>query len=309
MSSLDDPRIPPDPPANPDGALVPPLADQVILSYEAPQPVEIPSATGVEPGSPSSFRSVADDLRVPWGWIDLFLLLFVGVAAMVLSTFLLAIIFQSRGIGFGQLQHSTREMSLFALADQTVVWIVVFIYLAAQVRLRFDAPFWRTLGWRKLDVSGAWRRFGYLRFIASGLLLSLLVQLVSALFPAKTKLPMERFFQDRESAILLMLMSVLLAPVVEETLFRGYIYPVVARSFGVGASIIATGTLFGLLHAEQLWGGLWQIGLMIVVGIIFTWVRAATRTVLASYLLHLSYNSFLFVAFLVSADGLRSLPH
>ena len=50
-------------------------------------------------------------------------------------------------------------------------------------------------------------------------------------------------------------MGVLLAPVLEETIFRGYIYPVVARSFGINAGILVTGTLFGLLHASQLWGG------------------------------------------------------
>jgi hypothetical protein len=44
------------------------------------------------------------------------------------------------------------------------------------------------------------------------------------------------------------------------------------------------------------------------VGIIFTWARAVTKTVVASYLLHLSYNSFLFFAFLVTSDGFRSLP-
>ena len=50
--------------------------------------------------------------------------------------------------------------------------------------------------------------------------------------------------------------------------------------------------LFGLLHAPQLWGGWVQIVSLVLVGIILTYVRAVTRTVLASYLLHLSYNFF-----------------
>jgi membrane protease YdiL (CAAX protease family) len=307
VNSIDDSRFPPDSPAGPDSGLDS-RADPVILSYEDPHSVESNPVAEAQPDFYGWSTRFAWDLRVPWGWTDLFLLFFVGIAAMALSTFLLAIVFQSRGIGFVELQRSSRQMSIFALADQIVVWLVVWVYLVAQIRLRFDSPFWRTLGWRGIDVSGLWGRFGYLRFVASGFLLSLLVQLASSVFPAKTKLPMERFFQDRESAVFLMLMSVLLAPLVEETVFRGYIYPVVARSFGVAVSVIATGTLFGLLHADQLWGGFWQIALMVVVGIIFTWVRAATRTVLASYLLHLSYNSFLFLAFLFSTSGLRSLP-
>jgi uncharacterized protein len=312
MSSPEDPRLPPDSPVSPDTSLDPSLApalpDQAILSYEAPHTVESPPELGTRSGFSVSPRFIPEDLRVPWGWADLLLLVVVGVGATALSTFLLAIVFQSRGISFAQIQRSPREMGIFAVAGQIIVWVVVFLYLIVQVRLRFDAPFWRTLGWRKLDAFGFWRRFGYLRFIAAGLFLSFVVQLASAVFPAKTKLPMERFFQDRESTLFLMLMSVLLAPVVEETIFRGYIYPVVARTFGIAASIIATGTLFGLLHAYQLWGGFWQIALMVVVGILFTGVRASTRTVLASYLLHVSYNSFIFAAFLFSSGGLRALP-
>ena len=164
------------------------------------------------------------------------------------------------------------------------------------------------MGWRPLETGKAPRGIAYLGFIGGGFLLSLLIQLASATVEPKGKLPIEAFFQDRRTALFLMLMSVLLAPVFEETIFRGYLYPVVARSFGVGAGIMATGTLFGLLHAEQLWGGWVQIGLLVVVGIFFTWVRAITKTVVASYLLHLSYNSFLFFAFLVTSHGLRSLP-
>ncbi|MGH9701162.1 MAG: CPBP family glutamic-type intramembrane protease, partial [Candidatus Acidiferrales bacterium] len=77
---------------------------------------------------------------------------------------------------------------------------------------------------------------------------------------------------------------------------------------GVTASVIVTGTIFGLLHAAQLWGGWGQIALLVVVGIIFTYVRAVSRTVLASYLLHVGYNSFLFIAYAVASHGFRHLP-
>jgi uncharacterized protein len=260
------------------------------------------------PGLRGPQQPIPDDLRVPWGWIDLLFLVIFWIGGTLVATIALAIIFQSRGISWIELQQSPRRLSAFIIVDQVAISLFLMIYLAVYTRLRFDAPFWRTLGWREFDAVTKSRAVSYLRFVALGFVLSGLVQLASAAFPAKTKLPIENFFQDRESALLLMLMSVLLAPVVEETIFRGYIYPVVARSFGVGASVIATGMLFGLLHAEQLKGGLWQIALMLVVGIIFTWARAAKRTVLASYLVHLSYNSFLFLAFLVSSDGLRSLP-
>jgi uncharacterized protein len=288
---------------------VPPEPDQPILSYEAPQPVEPASGTA----SPPEFFSrqtppIPEDLRVPWGWIDLLLLLFLWIGATVGVTLFLGVIFQSRGVSWSQLRQPGVEQGIFVVADQVAISFLILAYLMLEVRVRFNVPFWRTVGWRPLETGKTPRAVGYLGFVGGGLALSVLVQLASATVGTKAKLPIEAFFQDRRTALLLMLMSVLLAPLFEETIFRGYIYPVVARSFGVTAGIIATGTLFGLLHAEQLWGGWGQIGLLIVVGIIFTWARAVTKTVVASYLLHLSYNSFLFFAFLVTSDGLRSLP-
>jgi uncharacterized protein len=286
--------------------------EAAILSYTSytisPNAAGEASASG-QGGFPGSLESVPSDLRVPWGWVDLFLLVVIWFGATVLSTVLIAILFASRGIPWHEIQHSPEAMGLFAVADQLVIWSVVLLYLAAQIKVRFDAPFWKTLGWREFSAAKNRRGLVYIGLIAAGVVLSVLVQLASALVPAGGKLPIEAVMENRQAALCLMLLSVLLAPVVEETVFRGYIYPVVGRSFGVLTGVVATGTVFGLLHAEQLWGGWFQIALLVVVGIIFTSVRAATRTVMASYLLHISYNFYIFVGFLVSAHGFRSLPH
>jgi membrane protease YdiL (CAAX protease family) len=59
-----------------------------------------------------------------------------------------------------------------------------------------------------------------------------------------------------------------------------------------------------------LWGGWVQISLLVMVGIILTYVRAATRSVLASFLVHLSYNSFLLFGIAILARALHLLsPH
>ena len=77
----------------------------------------------------------------------------------------------------------------------------------------------------------------------------------------------------------------------------------------MGAGIAITGTLFGLLHAFQLWGGWWQIALLIFVGVVLTAVRAVARTVSASYMVHLVYNSAQVIAFLLATQGGRQIPH
>jgi membrane protease YdiL (CAAX protease family) len=137
---------------------------------------------------------------------------------------------------------------------------------------------------------------------------SLIVNAISNYVGHKGELPIEIYFQDRRSVFLLMILAVTIAPLVEETIFRGYLYPVVARSFGVPASVILVGILFGLLHAPQLSGAWTQIALMVLVGIVFTYIRAASRTVLASYLTHLSYNGWIFITTMIHTHGLQTLP-
>ena len=103
--------------------------------------------------------------------------------------------------------------------------------------------------------------------------------------------------------ILYAVLGVLVAPLVEETIFRGFLYPVIARRLGIAAGVLITGMLFGLLHAAQLWGGWGQIVLLIVVGVVLTAVRARTGTVSASYFVHLGYNGLQLLGYLVYVIG------
>jgi uncharacterized protein len=261
-----------------------------------------------DPFAPVVPPVVPADIRVPWGWFDLLLLILIAVLGSFGVGLLVALGAGALGVNMAHLKNSTSEQSLFLIVSQVAISFLLLAYLAAQMRLKFDSPFWRTIGWKPLDTGATPRPAAYFSFVLGGFLFAVFVQLASALVGTKAKLPIEVFFQDRRSALLLMLMGVLVAPVVEETIFRGYLYPVIARTCGVTVGIFTTGILFGLLHAPQLKGGWGQIGLLMVVGIVFTYARAVKGTVLASYLLHVSYNSCLFIEFIISSHGLRQFP-
>ena len=220
------------------------------------------------------------------------------------AVFLLAALF---GVKPSVIQNSVRDQSVISIIAQVLADMSVLGYLAVHIRSAFGLPFWRTIGWRKLSIGPIPAPFVGLGLFFAGSMISFLVQAASDLHLPSKPLPLEAVFQDPLSSLMFMLMAVLLAPVMEETVFRGYIYPVAARDWGVPAGILFTGTLFGLLHGVQMGGAWFQILLMVVAGVIFTWVRAATKTVLASYLLHLGYNSFLFAGFLVSTHFLRTI--
>jgi hypothetical protein len=58
-----------------------------------------------------------------------------------------------------------------------------------------------------------------------------------------------------------------------------------------------------MAHAAQLRGGSGQIALLILVGIVLTWVRARTGTVTASFFVHLGYNGLQVLGYLAYTLG------
>jgi membrane protease YdiL (CAAX protease family) len=303
MNIEDENPHPLDPSGPADDALRPTGASQVSGSPAldlAPSPV---------PGfSPPVRRPLPNDLRVPWDWVDLLLLLFISFCAVFCLSFLFATVMGVFGLKPAQMQKSIALRNIFGVIVQVGLDLFLLGYLAAQMRYRFRSPFWRTIGWRPLELDGPSQALIYGALVFAGIFLQALVTAASSAFVPKRHLPIQTVLEDRHASILFMLVAVLVAPLVEEIIFRGYIYPVVARTFGVASSILATGILFGLLHAPQLWGGWWQIALLILVGVIFTLVRAVSKTVITSYILHTSYNSVQVIAWLIGTYGLRHFP-
>jgi membrane protease YdiL (CAAX protease family) len=256
----------------------------------------------------SFHRAVPEDLQVPWGWTDIVLLAILAIAGLILISLLVGLALAMSGADVHRIQQSPNDINLLNIFIQVLVDLGLLAYLAAQMRLRFRSPFWRTIGWRLLKTSRIPAGAIYSGLVLSGFFLSIIVSLGSALFPPKKNLPIETVFHDRYATVLFMVVAVLIAPLVEETIFRGYIYPVIGRAFGKTWGIVATGTLFGLLHSAQLWGGWSQIALLVFVGIVLTFARAVSRTVVASFVIHTSYNSLQVIGLLVATHGLRHLP-
>jgi membrane protease YdiL (CAAX protease family) len=250
-----------------------------------------------------------NDLRVPWGWFDVGLLAIIAIGTTFLFGIVLVLVSAAAGVSLQHLQKSPSEWGLVAVVAQILADFSILGYLALQVRHRFDMPFWRTIGWRQLEPSKQPLGLIIATLVFGGFFMATIVAVLDSLFRTKQSLPIESLLQDHRTAILFMVTAVLVAPVIEETVFRGYIYPVAARTWGILPGILVTGTLFGLLHSVQLWGGWAQIAFLVLVGIVLTAVRAVTRTVLASYIIHASYNALPVIFYLLAVYHLHYFPH
>lgn len=249
------------------------------------------------------------DLQISWSWLHLIVFLsFIFISLLGVQTVFLAVYAPSQKMTAQQLEEYMMSKPQVAIGSTIVVYALLLFFLYVTLALLRGQPFWSTLGWRKLPSNISGRPTHPVVFFFIGCGLSLLVFALTAVIKTPENTPIEEVFKFKTTAILFVAMAVLVAPLAEETLFRGYLYPMFARWFGVVPGIVITGVLFGLMHGPQLGGAKSLIAVMSLVGIIFTVARARTGSVFASYLMHLGYNSLIGASLILATHGFTQAP-
>jgi membrane protease YdiL (CAAX protease family) len=254
-------------------------------------------------------KILPEDLRVSWSWPHFLVFLFFGFASlMIVQLGFVFYVSANRHLTAKQVEKVFESSPQLLVGSNLLWYALLFLFLYVTLAVLRDAPFWRSLGWRKLNpdlTTGNGRPWMY---FLSGCGLAIFVAAASYNMKNTDHLPIQEIFKNRSGALLLMAMAVLVAPLVEETVFRGYLYPLFAKSLGVFPGILITGTLFGLMHGSQL-GWTWGLVLLLTfVGTIFTFARARTGTVFASFLMHLGYNSMIALSSIIATRGFQHLP-
>jgi membrane protease YdiL (CAAX protease family) len=284
------------------------------------------SCVPVTPAGGSLPRNLPEDLRISWSWPHLLVFLaFVVASQIALGIVVIAYFSASRHLSQKQLKHLLESDPRLIIGTNVLWFALIFLFLYVTLAVLRDSPFWRSLGWKRLNSNPAGGQGRPWMYFLSGCGLSIFVVIASSRVKDTDHVPIQEFLKNRTGALSLMAMAVLVAPLVEETVFRGYLYPVLARitaavlqffgvesssatRAGVVISILMTGTLFGLMHAPQL-GWTWGlVSLLALVGVIFTFARAWTGTVLASFLLHLGYNSMIAFTSIIATKGFTHIP-
>ena len=284
------------------------------------------SSVAVTPGSSVPTPNFPEDLRISWSWPHLLVfVIFVLASQIALGIVVIAYFSADRHLSQKQLKQLLESDPKLIIGTNVLWFALIFLFLYVTLAVLRDSPFWRSLGWKKLKSDPAGGQGRPWMYFLSGCGLSIFVVIASSRVKDADHVPIQEFFKNRTGAFSLMAMAVLVAPLVEETIFRGYLYPVLARitsgvlrffgmeycsatRTGVVASILMTGMLFGLMHAPQL-GWTWGlVSLLTLVGVILTFARAWTGTVVASFLLHLGYNSMIAFTSIIATKGFSHLP-
>jgi membrane protease YdiL (CAAX protease family) len=83
---------------------------------------------------------------------------------------------------------------------------------------------------------------------------------------------------------------VLIAPITEEFIFRGYMYDVLERNFTPVISIVSTSIIFALAHAPKPGFELKDFALILALGGVFGFARYETNSITVPIILHGIYN-------------------
>jgi membrane protease YdiL (CAAX protease family) len=121
------------------------------------------------------------------------------------------------------------------------------------------------------------------------LTLSMLVGIVASVFPMSRG--EEAMFAEMASGNFGMVVAVcLLAPVLEEMLFRGIILRSFLRQYSRGTAILGSAALFGFAHMN-----LYQYIAAVCMGMFLGWLYERSKSLLPCIALHAAYNSAWFV--------------
>ncbi len=190
------------------------------------------------------------------------------------------------------------QKTVLALIAEFLSYVIVAIYMALLVEVKYHTRFWPAIRWN-------WPGIGAFSFLGIGVLM-LGIDLLGRFLPMPKSTPFDQFFDTPTNAYLTVAFAITLGPLMEELYFRGFLYPVLARRVGAFWGVILSSLPFGLMHYVQYQS--WSAVLIILlVGVVLGIIRALTKSVAASFLAHMGYNTTLMMLAAWATDGFRHM--
>ncbi len=254
------------------------------------------------------------------------LALVIGFLAMLVTTFTVL------GVGAKlKLLPSLHHLVPSEIPKATILGEALGYGLALAVIIPLFHRMWGRPFADVLRMNGTVARANLGKLLLFGVGLSIVAQAAESLLTLPKDIPLDAFFRTPADIWCVALFGTLVAPPVEELLFRGFLLPAGAIAFDrlrrvappedtdapastaplSRASLIFSGiltsVLFGSMHAAQL-GFAWNaVALLSCVGGVLTVVRLRFRSVWASSVVHMAYNGFIFAIVFAATGGFRHL--
>jgi membrane protease YdiL (CAAX protease family) len=237
-------------------------------------------------------RPLPDHLKVPWRIADA-LVVFLGawIALPVILVLILRV--TSPVVSIAHLfLRGLLDNNIVATFTLTIIDAAAGLVMLAYFLHRYHAG-WQTVGWRKFDP---WKAAGYLMtiflaFIALAYAALVLVSLLDPSFNANQPQSNDLLDGAQANRHLALIGLVVLPPIIEETVFRGFIFPAIASRWGYWAGALSSSVLFGLAHLQA------NVGVYtFVLGLLLCFMYARLRSIFPGMALHMLNNYLAFLS-------------
>ena len=194
-------------------------------------------------------------------------------------------------IGFGickELYNWKFDIGLFL-----VLWEFVLILPAWWLTIRKYRLSWDSLGIRKFDLATIAIGCGLMVF---SYIFNLLYNMALMFKGVQTPYDASDIFGSGSSPWLIFLAGIVVAPLVEEIFFRGFLYTGLREKYGwIAAALISSG-LFAAVHLQPI-----TMPSIFLLGLIFAYLYERTESIWPAVIMHFATNTFgLAAAYMIS---------
>lgn len=240
-----------------------------------------------------SSDSLTNPLKVPWkSWeaILVFVLSWIGAPLLILSAFRFAAPYDAnimqfvQGIHVNDITASFQLTVLDALAGLGVIWLILRKYKVG----------WDSIGLRKFNVlkSSALIIAMFVAFVALAYVALIITKILLPGFdPNQAQVNEFTSAVTGNARIISFFALVVIPPIVEEMLFRGFMFPAFAGRVGIFFGALFSSLLFGLAHLQA------NVGVYtIVLGLLLCYMYKRTGSIIPGITLHMINNYVAFAA-------------
>jgi len=216
-------------------------------------------------------------------------------AVWIVSVVLLAVVPQFVAIPYIAMHY--RDVPATAetlLADKTVVLLMIVGVLPAHIITLFMVWAVATrLGRRSIiqTLGLTWNgKFTLARSIGLAILLYLAAFVLTLAFGGQGTALDKLVESSRAAALTIAFLAVVTAPIVEESIYRGILYPAIDRVSNSTVAVILVTILFAGPHVPQYWPNIAIISSITLLSVALTILRARTGRLLPCIIVHLVFN-------------------
>lgn len=269
-------------------------------SDSTPEGLTLPES---QPSTATPLSASARPAPEPWSWRDLIYFLAFGVAWLWCSAFFTAAVYAGLKPLFGWRTplQAIQSNAFVAVISQTVFYVPLLSFIYFLVVKRYQLGFWAAFNRGRVTLHHG------VRSLLGGVLLALVAVSSPVLLPDRDTFPLQQYFSSPGAAYAIAGFAVLVAPIMEEVIFRGVLYNVFERRLGVGLAIALSATLFAGFHVPEYWGAWNHLLLVSLAGVIFSLARALTGSLAPSVILHFGYNATLMTGLFLTTHQFRAL--